>query len=381
MRLAVIFNERNMHEPGGYALKRAILRNDSFDKLVVDLTRNPLPSRKSFSGCDSVLLIGDFSENFNYRRSGHNPYLPLIELWKTFDSIPKSWLTFADLHHGMKKILFGRSVENNTLNVELESFTKYFSETLGHLFWKYEGNSFSQDYDDPARPELRHSVMREIKSAFTHLFPRRVDTPKLICASEFITENKVMPAIKRPNDIFVPGRNYQSRDDFVLLTLRLGLKSPPYKFYDRVIRKSFAQIARFHVKQTSLTALEFWFRYQNQRYWTHRSRMTYTDGNHLDYFVRKFIEIPSSGGILITPSTEILKYYGFTPWIHYIPSNELVEASSLNPFELDEIGKSCREHVKKFFDMDTGISKVLMIAGNQKVGKGPNVVRLFPHGE
>jgi hypothetical protein len=172
----------------------------------------------------------------------------------------------------------------------------------------------------------------------------------------------------RKYDYFIPGRRYDSRDEFWKKLSQSNYVAGPYPLVDRFIRKSTSKLHKFHFKFSK--NLEFKLRYINQKYFIANSKFTYTDGNHVNYLVRKFIEIPASGGLLVAPRDSIITSYGFEPWNNFVPQQEWKRIFDCDTKQVDEIVRSSYAHVKKHFNMQTSLPKVIEIATRSNFKSG-----------
>jgi len=340
---------------------------------TLDIRSQQIPSIGKLKEYSSLILVGDFADRSNLS-SGTKLNSKLIESWTSL-SIQKSWLCLNDLHFGVEKLLLGKSnYTSGNLNSQ-ESLVNVLCSSIDKLFWRFEQNhykDFSQDYLYENR--LQHRLLNDIRSEFSEKFQNRIDLPVLMRPRDFINFESIKNSAKRKYDYFVPGREYESRKDFKKTLKATTYTSGPYFFIDRIIRQYSSKLQKIHL--TYFKDREFQIRYLNQKYFIANSKFTYTDGNHVDYLVRKFLEIPASGGLLVAPISSIISKYGFKPWDNFIPLENWEKIFDCDPDELNKIIRNGYFHVKNHFNMKTSLPKVINIS-KQIDYKSEIVERIF----
>jgi len=362
-----------MHLPGYGSLMPEFKKLSGYLVDTLDIRSQRIPSSRKLKEYSSLILVGDFADNSD-TSSGTKLNLELIELWTSL-SIQKSWVLLNDLHFGVEKLLLGK---NNSISEKLnssESIVNVLCSSIDKLFWRHEQNDykdFTQDYLYEDR--LKHRLLNDIKTEFTQKFRHRIDLPVLMRPKEFVDFKSIKSTNKRKYDYFIPGREYESRKDFKKMLSSTSFTSGPYFFVDSAIRRYSSRLQKINLKY--FKDKEFQMRYLNQRYFIANSKFTYTDGNHVDYLVRKFLEIPASGGLLVAPNSSITSMYGFKPWINFIPLEDWEKIFDSDPNMLSEITKNGYLHVKNHFNMRTSLPKVVDIS--RQINYHPEIVeRIF----
>lgn len=348
-----------MHLPGFGSLMYEFRQVNSSLVETLDIRSKAVPSVSQLSRYNSLILVGDFADN-SKSHSGKSLNSELIKLWTSIQ-IQKSWLCLNDLHIGIEKLLLGKN--NNEINDfnSRRTLLNDLSSSTDKLFWRYEQNNyedFSRDHLYESR--LKHRLLNEIKCEFIEKFQKRIDLPILLRPSEFVNIGSIKSMTNRKYDYFIPGRRYDSRDEFRQKLSKSNYVTGPYSLVDRFIRRSTSKLHKLNFKFSK--NLEFKLRYINQKYFIANSKFTYTDGNHVNYLVRKFIEIPASGGLLVAPRDSIITSYGFEPWNNFVPQQEWKRIFECDTKQVDEIVRRSYAHVEKHFNMQNSLPKILEIA-------------------
>jgi len=288
--------------------------------VVVDLSFDGwsdflLAVRKS----SSIVLLG----NFGYHRVTNENYSKSLkyddDLIKEIENsgLPFVWYLMQDLHNYPHNLFFGRKrIENKEDAKEQAEVMAQIIPLIDALAWGYEEGIFEQIV-----PIEKDAWMDEFPNPnlamdfFKGTFSQRISLPWAMSQSE----------IKNPDwkskftwDFAVPGWPYKSRQISENMLERAGLRKAPYspyiEFANRLI--PFATIFRSDLGTNRIANS---IRYRTMKNTLKRTKFSYLDGSAYGYFVRKFVEIPTFGSVIITRGIPALRKLGFEPNSHFIP--------------------------------------------------------------
>lgn len=374
----LIINERNSHIPGISQLIDYI--ETRYQEEFFVCTRNQFVNSFEFiekTKFESKVLLGDFMDhNKMFKFSMGAVDEDLIELWGRLD-LPSVWLCFGDLHLGLTRLLLGKEIE-------VSDYRKTLSYSIARTFqgiaWAFEHQTFnlmdysveSKSFDPAIEACLLHSYHSEIRS----LFSSRLDFPWAIDTSRREFHGKV----GRRYRIAVPGKSYLARISFVDQCREHNLKIAPTEMSDRIIRSLFRRYRNLNCnKEEDLRKIEMGIRYTAQQILLRHSEFGFTDGSRLNYFVRKFIEIPSSGSVLVTNMTSYLEAYGFRAGTHFLDCSSSFEALlKKDNRKNNQIRKEMYGLLQNNFDFSVRIEYLLKYLELLLEGKSP--IGMFNNG-
>jgi hypothetical protein len=143
----------------------------------------------------------------------------------------------------------------------------------------------------------------------------RFSDEQLIPIRHMLSEEELLryPNPKKKYDISVLGVLYDRRKTIYNLA-----KSSPFKVYNPTLLLRLRNMLNSFNKKYFFTnkILNFLFNRALEQ-----SKVSYTDGTKLNYFIRKYLEIPVTQTLLIAHPLEKMEEYGFIDGINYISCN------------------------------------------------------------
>ena len=317
MKHLVIFNFHQVNLPGIKDLLNAINADLRFHLCKWNSNQISKISTKDYK---TISLLGNFQQHD--RNSNSLGYLDqtLMRFWENLADIRKVWINSPiDLHLGLKGMLFGKSFNDSKSTKSVELF---ITRNFHALAWAYEHNNFqaTKVYD----PKGLSNIDEKIKHAEYFLrsnFNSRLDFPWAI---NLKARNSSTLKFPPRYQVCIPGGSYKSRLS-VSADFSQKLKLVPYSKIDSMIRTLFYNLSKVGLNSHLIQGrFKMKFRFWNMNWCIRHSQFSYVDGGGLDYFVRKYLEVPSLGSTLVCHDSGIISHYAFKRNIHYIEYEEFL---------------------------------------------------------
>ena len=310
MKHYILVNHHHIYLPGVRDLIKNFRKNEKFEISHWGGKGPFIDPRKS--EYESISLLG----NFQKMDKGHIPLrvpdYQLYDLWSQL-KIPRIWISsMIDLHLGIHDMLFGKNsrTTHDAKQVAIDSFDG--------LAWSYEHFNPDKSVIDEVWTE-RLRLANETGDFLVKNFKNRLDFP---WAVDFPT-TKRNSATKY--DFCIPGASYPTRVA-VEKSLSKSFTIAPYLSRDKNLKKIISTCVRlFPPIRPFEIPVKTKIREINMNRLINSSKFTYVDGSHLDYFVRKYLEVTVSGSMLVCAPTNALNMYGFITNKHFIDVNSFLQ--------------------------------------------------------
>ncbi len=238
----------------------------------------------------------------------------------------KSSLFYADVWRAVSRSVKPVFLLAFTADLHVENFglerTIYLDiiQRVNAICWPYHTFPFNPDIDTVkygstflTENQTSGKKVYEIWNEIVQTIPINISLPHCLSA----TEMRKKPSAKRW-DFTVPGASYITRKIAFESGKKAQLKMPdyrllyrwlvnaPYQCYSRVTTKSMS--TKMHQRISS----------DLFSYLISRSKVSFSCGSELKYFVRKFLEIPAEYTAMVAIPTNDFKNYGFVDGVHYM---------------------------------------------------------------
>jgi hypothetical protein len=259
------------------------------------------------------------------RMRNENFYEQII--FSVFNSTKKLiyWASMADLH--------------GILTVEFSKLKKVgihyndILETIDGIIWYYNGNNIvdlrtiPEKYFEKSFSRLENPV--ESYAKIVSKVKYEIEITHCLSNSEFVERKKKW-------DFYVPGVKYKTRILAEENVKKFELKMPKTELSFYWNGKVNSAILR-----SKFLSPRYMFRknYLLMQYFISRSRFSFACGSGLRYFVRKFLEIPAFGSVMVAYPPLNMEDYGFIENEHYIKADPENAAEKIK----DLIGESDRQ--------------------------------------
>ncbi len=272
----------------------------------------------------SLTLVGSFR---NLEDPTSRPDEELLDLFR-HSICPRLWILFFDLHHTPEDLILGKKTKlGNDFEVPgPDHFSEY--NFFDMLAWPYE--FFDPqildlvNYKIPSE-EIEHSLFAIAQAVETHKrlideFPHRMEFYHCIGRNELKQSFSLVPNFMK-FDICIPGapyitrriaREFFSQRGFSVMRSDFGLA-----FLNLFLRLSNWICQLLMLPPESRWKLKSLIKFRYQTFQTGFCRFTWVDGSYLNYPVRKFIEVPLSGSIVLTGDSSVLRALGFLNDFNY----------------------------------------------------------------
>ena len=331
MTHAIIINHHQLFLPGVRDLIKSIERDENFEVLYWKKSKITDGKKANWS---SVSLLGNFqSLDSTQFQPQHKQDDDLIKFWSEL-RLPRIWICFMiDIHIGLNGMCFGKATNNKLdAKVLIPNFFDAIAWSNEHTYFNYISNNNPENVWN-----YRKNVAWETRNYLVKLFNSRLDFPWAVDVIQY-KEKKL-----KKYDLCIPGAQYPARIRFEE-TLKGKLKLAPIQKSDKNLIQTLSYLAKlFPFIKSNHISLKARLREINMNRFLMLSKFAFTDGGtYLDYFVRKYLEIPVSGAVLICKPTESLKMYGFKKDFHFLS----IEAFLANKNDLDTLHFKFRNNLE-----------------------------------
>jgi len=131
--------------------------------------------------------------------------------------------------------------------------------------------------------------------------------------------------LEKKYDFCIPGARYPTRLA-IEKQLSKNFNLAPYQKSDEMIRKVVSVGSKWFPPIRPIeVSIKTKLRETNMNHLISSSKFTYVDGGPLGYFVRKYLEVSTSGSILVCSPSQTLSMYGFAKNKHFIDVNVFLQ--------------------------------------------------------
>lgn len=277
---------------------------------------------KSFvveSDLDSISIIGSLREwDSNNCALGIQEYLS--EMLIRFQG-PRVWVMCFDLHHEIGDLLIGKkskgspvSYDGNGKDLEISKLFDILAWPYEHLKDDFDGLDVFANNEQALSAQEQTSLVLSNHKFLQEAFAHRIDFFHSFREREISIFLKIICKIKLLH-ISVQGSPYPTRK-FIDGKLK---KSAARLIVEMVIRRLFQALFKVqnfiharssresHLKLNEARNLQF----LNQSLISSVSTFSWVDGSYLNYPVRKYIEMPLTNSIIVSPKNASLEAMGF----------------------------------------------------------------------
>lgn len=164
----------------------------------------------------------------------------------------------------------------------------------------------------------------EIWQLVKKFIPRQIEYTHAIEPTEVLRSEA-----KKIWDVCVPGELYSARKIALASAREAGLSIAPYRSIDQMLRKSTAAAAMV-IDNRRVAGFRFQLRHRNMTFAVKHSASNFVCGTGNDFFVRKFLEVPAAGSVLVAHWPPGMGRFGFKHGVHYLESKPEEFASAAN---------------------------------------------------
>ena len=227
-----------------------------------------------------------------------------------------------DLYKNLRKI--DANVVHSFLQNDLHSldkaYTDYLSQT-GHYYMVLGGLNSGLKENNPllAKEGFYGSLTDNWHYFAQEHSSRLIPIPHWVAESEF----SWTPLSERKYLATVPGTGYHRRKRAKVYLKESGEKYPKYLIPKICLLSNRYFFSRFNINDPFIKT-----RYHNFMQVISNTKYAYTEGSYLDYFIRKFVEIPAMGTLLICTSSKASNNFGFKHLVNsvIVEPEEFVDA-------------------------------------------------------
>ncbi len=310
----------NRARTSGMFYETLIPQADPNKVLIVDVSRNSMPAISNYIEKAEILVF----DNSIILSMGKKAILErnfYVSQNRTKGFYQDVWNMIAS--SGKPIFLLHPSSDLHAVNFGLER-DQYLSiiKSLTGIFWPYyicplergeEGNRYP--FTSLERHKLSKADVIGIWDEIKALVPISIDFPHCLGESELLQKSR-----KKIWDAIVPGVSYETRKMAQKSVEETGLFLAPYLGFSRwLVMAPYLLYDKLMKKKHSTPA------YQNKSYKLYQqmismSRVSFTCGSELRFFVRKFIEVPAFRSAMIAYPSLNFREYGFEDGVHYLHS-------------------------------------------------------------
>lgn len=336
-------------------------------------------------GCQwrTISVIGNVGSNG--RLNGRVESYKLREFLRS-QKCPRLWILHHDIANSVKNLLYGKKsfseTKIHTWNpIEIVKSEANPREYFDFLAWndEYTRTKEMQDFEHTEKGstkvtdlEQRLNLARKTIKELKRLFPTRIPYYHTLEKREI----KRTIGVPRYWNFCVVGESYSSRVFVEHVINGKKIKLAPFLKTDALIRRISFEITRVFLKLFKRHfQLRKILRKFNQNIIFRTSTFAWVDGGYFGGFVRRFLEAPSKGAVVVCPQMEVANRLGFRNRINCIyvdvtkVNQELEEISLLSQRQIRGIQRSMRELLLKNFTVDVSIGNflhVLEVIASQK---------------
>lgn len=321
---------------------------------------------------DSISIIGSLRDWENQGES-LRIHLYLSELLRGYEG-PRTWVMCFDLHHEISDLLTGQKSKSFQKSANFEGAKLNILEYFDILAWPYE--HIKNDFDGLAifsSSDERSAALKQIEVVLANhkflqnTFKHRIDFLHSFKLREVSYLTRLLSKVKILH-MTVQGAPYKSRQ-FIDSKLKVSTQSHLIKVVIRYIFQfayktqgllhSNSSKDKFH-KMRKVRNLRF----LNQSIISAFSSFSWVDGSFLNYPVRKYIEMPLTHSIIVSPRSSTLEALGFRHMdnIVYLDLNkansEIEKIGKISRKKKAEIRKNALELIKRNHDIEIQLSRL-----------------------
>lgn len=323
----------------------------------------------------TVTVIGNIGDNG--RLNGQTESEKLKSFLRKQTS-PRLWIMHHDIGNSIKNILYGKKAYSESKvklwnEIEMPLLDENPREFFDYLAWEWEYAEFNE-MQDPKLLEEGSTKAEELEERIRLAKQTLVDLKALFPVRVPFFHTLHKSEIKKPLGIgrywkfCVVGERYSSRISVERALTELKFKIAPFLQCDKIIRHVSITIILV-LSRCGIHKLDIrkYLRRLNQNFIYQTSRFAWVDGGYFGGFVRKFLEAPSKGAVVVCPQMEVAKRLGFRNRINCIfidlskVDHEFESLNLLSKHQIRLIQRSARELLLRRHTVDTVIGNFFRV--------------------